>query len=140
MAATARSRPSAGCNGVLFLMLAVALSTLGPVRTSNPLSPAAPAADCAGKGKAGGNCSGKLQDRRAGSWAGSGGLDGPQALLLPTPSILPFWLPSSSFALLTARGGFFVFFFRLGRPSRHATWAGRAFLVLVRPPLPFHAE
>ncbi|XP_070605178.1 tomoregulin-1 isoform X3 [Erythrolamprus reginae] len=58
MAAAARPRTSPGSNDAVFLMLAVALCTLGPVRTSNPLSPAAaPAADCAGKGKAGGNCS-----------------------------------------------------------------------------------
>ncbi|KAJ7338386.1 hypothetical protein JRQ81_011755, partial [Phrynocephalus forsythii] len=68
MAATAvprpRPRPSPGCSSsssssssALLLTLAVALGALAPARTSNPLSPAAPATDCAGKGKAGSNCS-----------------------------------------------------------------------------------
>lgn len=132
MAATARPRTSPGCKDAAFLMLAVALCTLGPVRTSNPLSPAAaPAADCAGKGKAGSNCSGKLQDRRAGRLGGewAGGLDGPQALLLPTPSILPPWLLVPVFRALNPSG-----FFCLKTPisARHATWAP-SFLPRSRP-------
>ncbi|KAJ6661420.1 hypothetical protein lerEdw1_015049 [Lerista edwardsae] len=57
MAVTARPRASPGCSSAALVALAVALCAVAPARTSNPLSPAASAADCAGKGKTGSNCS-----------------------------------------------------------------------------------
>ncbi|XP_053104619.1 tomoregulin-1 isoform X2 [Hemicordylus capensis] len=57
MAATARPLASPGCSGAAILALVVAFCALDPARTSNPLSPAVPATDCSGKGKAGSNCS-----------------------------------------------------------------------------------